>query len=280
MEIRLSKGFFLGSFIGAGVINLLLTALIVMAGGDEIIFLFVGLSLIPTIYVTIVGCIMWYRAWSSIQDEYVRTTPGKAVGFMFIPVYNIYWIFQVIAGFAKDYNAYVDRNNLNTNKLSEALFTTAPIMILISAILNRIPAIGAVYSIAMLIVMVILVNSLIDGVNSLAAAGVRPAGAGTPRTQNSFNPEADSSNNMIGIIAVALSGYAIFQGLISAIVFSTGLYGSWFGRGLMGLFPLLYWGFVVYLGSLCRNKVLKIIAMCLPIIPVIMYIWQIFKYRF
>jgi hypothetical protein len=37
--------------------------------------------------------ILW-KMWSSIQDGNARTTPGKAIGFLFIPFFNIYWIFK------------------------------------------------------------------------------------------------------------------------------------------------------------------------------------------
>lgn len=45
-----------------------------------------------------------YRAWRLIQPGNVRTTPGKAIGFMFIPGFNLYWIFVAIAGLPKDWN--------------------------------------------------------------------------------------------------------------------------------------------------------------------------------
>jgi hypothetical protein len=57
-----------------------------------------------------------------IQDGNASTTPEKAVGFLFIPFYNFYWIFKDWYGFAQDYNRYIERNALNTAKLPEGLF--------------------------------------------------------------------------------------------------------------------------------------------------------------
>ena len=45
-----------------------------------------------------------HKMWSSIQFSKPRTTPGKAVKYLFIPFYNYYWYFQVYQGFAQDYN--------------------------------------------------------------------------------------------------------------------------------------------------------------------------------
>ena len=51
--------------------------------------------------------LMLWKMWSSIQDGRARTTPGKAIGFMLIPFFNIYWIFQVWGGFTTDYNNFL-----------------------------------------------------------------------------------------------------------------------------------------------------------------------------
>src|SRR5438128_808183 len=63
-------------------------------------------------YASIMSMVLLYKAWQSIQDGQARTTPGKAVGFMFIPLFNLYWIFQAIYGFAVDYNKYTQRHNI------------------------------------------------------------------------------------------------------------------------------------------------------------------------
>jgi hypothetical protein len=49
-----------------------------------------------------------YRAWSCLQPGgLARTTPGKAIGFLFIPFFNLYWMFQSIKGLASDWNRTV-----------------------------------------------------------------------------------------------------------------------------------------------------------------------------
>lgn len=47
---------------------------------------------------------MLYRAWAALPSSRARTTPGKAVGYLFIPFYHLYWGWKVIPGFASDYN--------------------------------------------------------------------------------------------------------------------------------------------------------------------------------
>ena len=45
-----------------------------------------------------------YRAWNILRWNQPRTTPGKAVGFLFIPFFNIYWIYVAYRGLAEDWN--------------------------------------------------------------------------------------------------------------------------------------------------------------------------------
>jgi eukaryotic-like serine/threonine-protein kinase len=55
---------------------------------------------------------LWYKAWSAIQDPYTRITPGKAVGYLFIPVYGLYWAGRTLAAYAREHNAFVARYHL------------------------------------------------------------------------------------------------------------------------------------------------------------------------
>jgi hypothetical protein len=52
-------------------------------------------------------CMNLYRAWACLQPGGAQTTPGKAIGFMFIPFYNLYWVFVAINGLPKDWNRIV-----------------------------------------------------------------------------------------------------------------------------------------------------------------------------
>src|SRR5271157_1275775 len=92
-----------------------------------------------------------YKIWASIQDTQTRTRAGAAVGLMFIPVFNFYWVFRAVAGFAAEYNRYVERRGLEIPRLSRAPFITHAIVCLVAliplyGIVGMIPAVfsGAV----------------------------------------------------------------------------------------------------------------------------------------
>jgi len=59
------------------------------------------------------GCIFLYKAWDLIQDGKPRTSPGLAVGFLFIPVFSLYWIFVAFWGLAQDLNGYAEEHDMS-----------------------------------------------------------------------------------------------------------------------------------------------------------------------
>jgi hypothetical protein len=103
---------------------------------------FVGISILVLSVVNflcmiisiIIASILLYRFWNIIQKGNItRTTPGKAVGFTFIPIFNLYWFYVAYIGLAKDMNAYCDENNINV-RFNESLALSWYILTLLSAI--------------------------------------------------------------------------------------------------------------------------------------------------
>ncbi len=57
-----------------------------------------------TVLYTIFTMLWHYNNWELVPEEVRATTPGKAVGFLFIPFYNFYWIFVSFIGLWKGLN--------------------------------------------------------------------------------------------------------------------------------------------------------------------------------
>jgi hypothetical protein len=177
---KVSKGFFLWSYIGsfAGIFVLAIIMVIAIIpfainaqNSDNVmtdVVMFVGTILILIIlmiavgiYCTVIQMILIYKAWQAIQDGHQRTTPGKAVGFQFIPLFNYYWIFQAIWGFSKDFNAYNERYGLGLKKLKEGLFLTNPILTLTTSFLG-------IGSMANAIIFGFLIHYICNAINGIA----------------------------------------------------------------------------------------------------------------
>jgi len=171
---RLSRGFYLGSVIAYGLILLVSTlAVIVLAQQKHmekellvVAFAFWVLLLLMLIcYIVIVFCRLVYKMWSFIQDGHARTTPGRAVGFLFIPFFSLYWIFQAIWGFAVDYNRYLFRYNIPSRPLSQGLFLTFVIICVIPW--EFIPVVNFVLLPVHYILMLVVFSKICTAVNAL-----------------------------------------------------------------------------------------------------------------
>ena len=92
---------------------------ICLAAGVPLFIIFIGIF--PVITSLVFSFMMLYKFWQIIQDGQVRTTPGKAVGFVFIPFFNFYWIFICFWGLAKDMNRYIVDRNIRSTKINEEL---------------------------------------------------------------------------------------------------------------------------------------------------------------
>jgi len=66
------------------------------------------------------------RLWSYLRYGYPRTTPGKAVGFLFLPGFNLYWIFVAFYGLAQDWNRITSQfaDLQRAPRMSEGAFLT------------------------------------------------------------------------------------------------------------------------------------------------------------
>lgn len=105
------------------------TSIIAFIAGWIIIALFQSNTTIATAaslicygYTYIMFAILLYKAWCIFPSLWSRALPGKAVGFLFIPLFGYLWAYPVIYGFAKAYNAFITENHNVKYKISETIF--------------------------------------------------------------------------------------------------------------------------------------------------------------
>lgn len=101
----------------------------------------------------VLGLILLYRGWEAVQplrnilpEERDMPTPGKAVGFLFIPLFNIYWLFVAYYGLSRRANLLLNDRQSNTRQISEGLFLAYCIMSLLTAAVF-VPVLGFVYGV-------------------------------------------------------------------------------------------------------------------------------------
>ncbi len=93
MMTKLSKGFYLGSFVGAGSLALILYGIMpVLYVNSKNTAQLLVISLVAAavaIYMVVVLCVLVYKAWASIQDGDTRTTPGQALLYNVFPIQGV-----------------------------------------------------------------------------------------------------------------------------------------------------------------------------------------------
>lgn len=171
---RVSKGLVLGLVYGglATGFIILIVGLVLVGVADETAgtrMLVVAIAACAFGFLLLLGgwaawMFLLHRAWSAIQDGQARTTPGKAVGFMFIPLFNIWWMFQAFPGFAQDFNRFRDRHRLPLEPLNELHFNLYCLFIC----LGNLPYVGVVSPIGVAIMIGLIGSAMADRINGIA----------------------------------------------------------------------------------------------------------------
>ncbi len=165
------------------VLTLLIGAFILFIGGgglltygeesEDTLFetlgvIFILSALIPFIWGTVLTLMYLYRCWLIVYSSTngnCRTSPGQAVGFLFIPFFNLYWYFVAYSEWAKTYNFEAARHNWN-NRVSEGIFLTYCILNIVCSI----PVINYLALPVMLIISPIVLFQICKTINTHANA--------------------------------------------------------------------------------------------------------------
>jgi hypothetical protein len=136
-DARLSQGAYIflvacGHLLGW---NLLLSAMGMR--GNEITTDILGwLAILIMLAASIVFLVFLYRAWVSIQTPF-SISAGSVIWKLFIPFYNIYWIFQAIPGFATEYQNFVNYHELKLPKVRRGWLIAYAVITLILPLVGR-----------------------------------------------------------------------------------------------------------------------------------------------
>ena len=214
---RLNGWFYVGSVIAVFVLFIAVTILGVTASARRSDWVFLVGVIIWTLllYLVVVMSVLIYKMWAAIQDGHARTTPARALGFCFIPIFNLYWVFQAFPGFATDYNRMVERYGLTLRRLPRSLFITYAVLCLASFL----PLVGIVAMLGNVLLTPVMVGRICGAVNALPEADrlaeMKAADDGT--TPAVTSPPGMSAAAIVGIVAAVAFGMFIVIGIVAAI---------------------------------------------------------------
>ncbi len=108
--------------------------------------------------------VLLYRIWRFSIDASHRfhlvpsiETPGKAVGFLFIPFYSFYWVFQAYGKLSRDLNAVANAMG-STATMPDGLGTAIAILTLLSVI----PYVGIFTGVVLLFLCPVFISQAIN----------------------------------------------------------------------------------------------------------------------
>jgi len=87
-----------------------------------------ALSWVCLIPVVVFNSLILNRGWKSVQDGQAQTTPGQAVGYCFIPLFNLYWGFIAYYGLMQEFNRLAIARGRPDQKVIEGLALTQCIL--------------------------------------------------------------------------------------------------------------------------------------------------------
>jgi len=108
-------------------------------------------------------CLILHKCWSLIPTDLAKTTPSKAVGFLFIPFFNLYWNFVAYYGLAQAINIETRRKKISDKKVNEGLCIAYCILICCTII----PYVGVLASIAAIVIWIISLKQIKDAAIAL-----------------------------------------------------------------------------------------------------------------
>ena len=109
---KASFGMWLSLLVSSPLIMVL--AFMLMKSAPALAAILLVAAYLPILGASILSAIYLYRAWKLIQPGGARVTAGKAVGFLFIPFFSLYWMFVAIGGLPAEWNRVMGSHpNLN-----------------------------------------------------------------------------------------------------------------------------------------------------------------------
>jgi hypothetical protein len=135
---------------------------------SSIFMIFIGVVLLLSAHIYFV--VILFRAWQfSINESYLLNlnpsieSAGKAVGYLFIPFFNFYWMFIAYGKLAKDLSAIADAKGVLITIPNEMGLALA-----ILCVVSIIPVVGYVTSVIALIMLPIFISQVITQCSLIA----------------------------------------------------------------------------------------------------------------
>jgi hypothetical protein len=119
-----------------------------------------------------------YKAWEAFPPGNLKTSPGKVVGFLLIPFFNIYWCWKAFPGFADNFNRHVQDSGAQARPQPRKLYEWFCIFNFYAPWLGVIPGLttltGCAFIFDLVIFVPLMAGVLANAANRLIAISALP----------------------------------------------------------------------------------------------------------
>lgn len=112
------------------------------------------IALLISVPYIIADCVLLFRWWAVLPPGWRQTTPGKAVGFCFIPFFNLYWYFIAYAGLAGDLNRFQSAQGRVESEAPTGLAVAYAVLSVLGWILGWVPLLSKFLAVATVFVLI------------------------------------------------------------------------------------------------------------------------------
>ncbi|MEI6676792.1 MAG: DUF4339 domain-containing protein [Verrucomicrobiota bacterium] len=167
-----TKGFI--NWIPALVLYCVVSALswlieLIELGGDEEASGSLAMIGLPLIILGVVFiCMLHYKCWMALPEGFRFTTPGRAVGFLFIPFYNFYWAFVSWPKLSEGLMIWQQSRGM-TPVDTKGLALTYAILFVSGLTIGMVPGFGILIGIADVVIFILYYLKVVGAFNEMLA---------------------------------------------------------------------------------------------------------------
>jgi hypothetical protein len=191
---------------------------------DQLLLLLAGIPFALAAFVLL--AVLVYKIWAALPPEYARTTPGKAVGFLFIPLFNYYWYFVALFGWTEDFRRYARERSFAGPRPSPFVASAIGVLNLVTTPLGiatglaEIPLAGSVIGLPLTVLLVVFAFQACAAVNALPPEAVQSARAarGTPAADGSQPTGKGTASLVLGILSLILPYLGFILGIVGIVL--------------------------------------------------------------
>jgi hypothetical protein len=122
----------------------------------------IGLISLPLVNVTLgFVCLLHYACWRALPAIYRCTTPKQAVVYLFIPIYNFYWVFVSVVGMAHGYVKFRRANELAGIPNRIGLGIAHAILVVLGLSLSWVPGLAGLILTADLVIFILFYKGMV-----------------------------------------------------------------------------------------------------------------------